>query len=379
MQFSQVIAQKEVIGQLIKSASMGRVPHAQLFAGALGHGGLPLAMAYATYLNCPNRTDSDSCGVCASCVQMQNFAHPDLHFVYPVNTPKGKSSSTKPISDHYIKEWREQLRSTGGYFTEQEWYIALDIENKEGNISKFEAEDIIRKLSFKSYESEYKIVILFLPERMNREAANRLLKIIEEPWDKSLFLMVGLSPELLLQTISSRLQTINIPPIDLNSLASRLVAEGVDEESAIRFSQMSRGDYLAALRLSRERDEVSDEFDFFVKLMRLSYENRHLELMTLAEGVATSLGREQQKALINNSIRLLRESYMINAGLEGLCSLTDVEYNFCKKFSPYVNNKNIEQLIAEMELVIKHISYNGNAKIVFTHFVLTVSKLIGVL
>lgn len=373
MQFADIIGQEETKAHLINGVLRGRVPHAQLLAGALGHGGLPLALAYATYLNCTSRTENDSCGRCPSCVQMKACAHPDLHFVFPVNTPKGKSSSAKPISDHYIAAWREQVASTGGYFTEQQWYKTLDIENKEGNISTYEADEIIRKLSFKSYESEYKIVVVFLPERMNHQAANKLLKIIEEPWDKSLFLMVGLSAEKLIATISSRLQTIAIPPIKQTVLQARLESDGLGREQAARLSAMSRGNYLDAQRLEAEKDEISDEFDFFVKLMRLSYENKHLELMELADSVA-GLGREQQKHLINNALRLLRESYMINAGLESLCRLTDAEYKFCKKFSPFVNNKNIETLVSLMEALVADISHNANAKIAFTHFVLTVSK-----
>ncbi|MFI3266600.1 MAG: DNA polymerase III subunit delta [Rikenellaceae bacterium] len=373
MQFSQIIGQDKIKEHLIAGAQRGRVPHAQLFAGELGFGGLPLALAYITYLNCTNRSDKDSCGECPSCVQMRSCAHPDVHYVFPVNTPKGKSSSTKPLSDHYLAQWREQVTSTKGYFTEQEWYKTLDIENKEGNISTFEADEIIRKLSFKSYESEFKVVLMFLPERMNRQAANKLLKIIEEPWDKSLFIMVGLSASMLLETISSRLQSLSIPPIESQPLLAELIEGGISKDAAERLSRMSRGNYLDALRLYEQRDVVSDEFDFFVKLMRLSYENKHLELMELAEAVA-SLGREQQKFLINNSIRLLRDSYMINAGLENLCRLTDAEYSFCKKFAPFVNNKNIEFLVDQMELLIRDISSNANARIAFTHFVLMVSK-----
>ncbi len=373
MQFSDVIGQQELKAHLTASVRKGRVPHAQLFAGALGYGGLPLALAYISYLNCKHRSDEDSCGRCASCVQMRACAHPDLHFVFAVNTPKGKSGSTKPLSDHYLAPWREQISSTGGYFSEQDWYKTLNIENKEGNISSLEADEILRKLAFKSYESEYKVVLIFLPERMNHQAANKLLKIIEEPWDKSLFLMVGLSPQMLIDTIASRVQTIAIPPIKEQDLMARLLKDGTPQQMAARLSKVARGNYLDAMRLYSEKDTVSEEFDFFVKLMRLSYENKHLELMNLADSVS-SLGREQQKFLISNSIRLLRESYMINAGLESLCGLSDVEYNFCKKFSPFVNNKNIEFLVSEMETILTDISHNANAKIAFTHFVLTVSK-----
>lgn len=148
-----------------------------------------------------------------SCRQIAQLAHPDVHFVFPVNTPKGKSSGEKPLSDAFLSQWRRLFEKTGGYFSEPMWYSAIEIDNKQGNISTFEADEIIRKLSFKAFESEYKAVIIWLPERMNTQAANKLLKIIEEPWEKTLFLMVSESPERLLPTILSRMQVVDVPAI----------------------------------------------------------------------------------------------------------------------------------------------------------------------
>lgn len=176
MQFKDVIGQQEVKQRLVGSVDRGRISHAQLFTGDEGVGALPLAIAYAQYLNCPHRHDGDSCGVCPSCHQIGQLAHPDLHFVFPVNTPKGKSSSEKPLSNQFMPLWRDQVASTGGYFNEQMWYETIAIDNKQGNISTFEADEIIRALSFKAFESEYKVVLIWLPERMNVQAANKLLK-----------------------------------------------------------------------------------------------------------------------------------------------------------------------------------------------------------
>lgn len=379
MQFKDVIGQQEVKQKLISSVERGRVSHAQLFVGDEGVGALPLAIAYAQYLNCPHRHDGDSCGVCPSCYQIGQLAHPDLHFVFPVNTPKGKSSSEKPISSRFMPQWRELVSSTGGYFNEQMWYEALEIDNKQGNISTFEADEIIRALSFKSFESEYKIVLIWLPERMNIPAANKLLKILEEPWDKTLFLMVSQSPDKLLPTIISRTQGITIPAIEQADLAAWLMShKNLTEADADKIARLSRGNLLEADRYLQaiSSGAGTEAFDLFVKLMRLSYENRHMELLEWAETVAV-MGREEQKRLMSNSIRLIRDSYMMTAGVPEISYLFGKEYEFCKKFAPYVNNSNVEQLVAEMELVIRQVGQNGNPKLIFPHFALTVSKLIG--
>ena len=315
MQFKDVIGQQEVKQKLISSVERGRVSHAQLFVGDEGVGALPLAIAYAQYLNCPHRYDGDSCGVCPSCYQIGQLAHPDLHFVFPVNTPKGKSSSEKPSSSRFMPQWRELVSSTGGYFNEQMWYEALEIDNKQGNISTFEADEIIRALSFKSFESEYKIVLIWLPERMNIPAANKLLKILEEPWDKTLFLMVSQSPDKLLPTIISRTQGITIPAIEQADLAAWLMShKNLTEADADKIARLSRGNLLEADRCLQaiSSGAGTEAFDLFVKLMRLSYENRHMELLEWAETVAV-MGREEQKRLMSNSIRLIRDSYMMTA------------------------------------------------------------------
>lgn len=376
MQFKDIVGQEEIKGRLTRSVAQGRISHAQLFAGAEGVGALPLAIAYAQYLNCPDRGADDSCGVCPSCHQIGQLAHPDLHFAFPVNTPRGKSSSEKPVSDHYLPQWREQVLSTGGYFSEQMWYATLDIENKQGNISKFEADEIIRKLSFKAFASPYKIVVIWLPERMNVQAANTLLKMLEEPWDKTVFLMVSESPDKLLPTILSRLQVVDVPAIAPEAMNLYLTAHGVTASDAPAVARLSRGSLLEAQRCMGTGGEEEQYFEFFVQLMRLSYEDRHMELLEWAENAA-ALGREEQKRLMANSIRLIRDSYMMTAGMDGLSFLHGKELAFCRKFAPFVNNTNVEAIVREMELVILQITRNGSPKIIFTHFALVISKLVN--
>jgi len=377
VQFKDIVGQRETIGHPVRGVDSGRIGHAQLFTGDEGFGGLPLAVAYVQYIHCTNRHDGDSCGVCPSCRQIGQLAHPDVHFVFPVNTPKGRSSGEKPLSDRFLPQWRKIFAETGGYFNEPMWYSAIDIDNKQGNISTFEADEIIRKLSFKSFESEYKAVIIWLPERMNVQAANKLLKILEEPWSKTLFLLVSASPDRLLATILSRTQSVAVPGIGTEPLVAYLSStRGLSAADAQQVARLSRGSVLEAGRILAHGSGEDAHFDLFVRLMRLSYENKHMELLDWAETVA-SMGREEQKRLMENSIRLIRDSYMLTAGVERIAFLFGREYDFCRKFAPYVHNGNVERIVAEMELVIRQIAQNGNPRIVFPHFALSISKLIN--
>jgi DNA polymerase-3 subunit delta' len=347
MQFKDIEGHEELKRRLVKAIDAGRVSHAQMFSGEAGSGTLPLALAYIQYLNCSNRSEGDSCGLCPSCQKITALAHPDLHFVMPVNK-EGKKSGEAVTSDSFLPEWRKLVLQTEGLFDEQMWYHALGLERLQGLISKKEADEVIRKLSFKSFEGGYKAVVVWLPERMNTEAANTLLKILEEPWEKTLFILVSEQPRLLLPTILSRVQEIVVPG----------------------------GEFEARRRLAgADAEEGSENFEMFVELTRLSYNDRHLELIKWAER-ATALGRERQKRMLEDFIRLVRSSFMINAGLEDIAYLWGAESDFCRKFSPFINNRNVEGLVTEMESALGQLRRNGSAAIVFTHFALSVSKMI---
>ena len=375
MRFADIIGQQELKRHLAQSVDRGRISHAQLFTGAAGTGALPLAIAYAQYLNCPNRKDGDSCGVCPSCQQTAVLAHPDLHFVFPVNK-QGKKSGEVVLSAEFMPQWRECVASTAGYFTPQQWYDRLDLgKTLRGMISAKEADEIIRRLSFKSFESEYKIMLIWLPETMNDEAANKILKILEEPWDKTIFLMVSERPDLLLSTIISRTQEVAVPRLTVEDLMP--MVEG-DEQQRRNTARLAAGDLIEMRRLTGgEEDAVRREsFDLFCRLMRLSYNDKHLELIDWADEVAT-LTREQQRSMLRHAARLLRESYMLHAGLGQISYLWGEEAAFCNKFAPFIGNQNIEFLIGEIEQAMRQVSQNGNPRIIFTHFALAVSKQIN--
>ena len=352
--------------------------HAQLFSGEAGYGTLPLALAYVQYLFCKNRHDGDSCGVCPSCQQIEALAHPDLHFVFPVNKREKKSGEVV-TSDMFIDKWREIWREKRGIFSAEEWYSMLDLgKTMKGLISAKESEEIIRKLQFKSFSSDYKAMIIWLPEAMNQEAANKILKILEEPWDKTLFILVSEHTELLLQTITSRTQEVSVGRIDIETLKRVAMAEGKSDHEAHTMARLANGSMLELRELLLgETDEIrATSFELFVRLMRLSYNDKHLELFEWADDIA-ALSREGQRQFFLHSVRLLRESYMLHAGLGSLSYLWGEEEKFCRNFAPFIGNQNIEILVEEIERAMLQIAQNGAPRIVFTHFALAVSKQIN--
>ena len=379
MRFADITGQDELKAHLVRSIDSGRISHAQLFTGAAGAGTLPMAIAYVQYLNCTNRHNGDSCGECPSCRKIAALAHPDLHFVFPVNK-QGKKSGEVVRSDDFIDDWRDIVASTEGYFSPQEWFDRLDLgKTLKGMISAKETDEIIRKLSFKSFEAEYKTMIIWLPETMNEEAANKILKILEEPWDKTLFILVTERADRLLQTIISRTQEVAVPRLKPEVLEQVVRSAGESDEAKVRnVARLANGDLCELRRLmAGATDDVRHEsFEMFCSLMRFSYNDRHLELITWAEEIA-QLTREQQLSFLRHSARLLRESYIMHAGAAGATYLWGEEAAFCNKFAPFIGSRNIEPLIGEIETAMAQIGQNGNPKIVFTHFALTVSKYIA--
>ncbi|WP_295913487.1 DNA polymerase III subunit delta [uncultured Alistipes sp.] len=378
MRFADITGQEDLKRHLAQSVDAGRVSHAQLFTGLAGAGALALAVAYVQYLCCRHRRDGDSCGECPDCKQIAALAHPDLHLVFPVNK-QGKKSGEVMRSDEFLPRFRELFTERGGYFSAQDWYDRLDLgKTLKGMIAAREADEIIRKLSFKSFEADYKTMLIWLPEAMNEEAANKILKILEEPWEKTLFLLVSEQPDRLLPTIISRTQEVAVPRIAPDVLEGVAHGQGIaDPVKARNMARLAGGDLVELQHLvAGENDALRKEnFDLFCGLMRLSYNDKHLELVTWAEDAA-QLSREQQRAFLRDASRLLRESYMLHAGIHEISYLWGEELAFCSKFAPFVGSQNIEPLIGEIESALAQISQNGNPTIVFTHFALAVSKMI---
>ena len=364
MKFSDIIGHDELKRRLAQQIDAGRISHAQLFSGLAGYGTLPLALAYVQYLFCPNRHAGDSCGVCPSCQQVASLAHPDLHFVFPVNKREKKSGEVI-TSDMFLDLWRTTWREKRGIFTAEEWYERLDLgKTMKGLITAKESEEIIRKLQFKSFSSEYKAMIIWLPETMNQEAANKILKILEEPWEKTLFILVSERADLLLQTITSRTQEVTVRGIDNATLERIALSQGKSEVEARNMARLAKGSILELEALMRgESDEARHQyFELFCALMRLSYNDKHLELIEWAEEM-TTLTREAQRQFFLNAVRLLRESYMLHAGLGSISYLWGEEADFCRKFAPFIGNQNIEILVEEIETAMMEIAQNGAPRI----------------
>ena len=378
MRFADITGQDDLKRHLAQTVDAGRVSHAQLFTGASGFGTLALAVAYVQYLCCRHRRNGDSCGECPDCRQIEALAHPDLHLVFPVNK-QGKKSGEVIRSDEFLPQFRTLFAERRGYFSPQEWYDRLDLgKTLKGMIAAREADEIIRKLSFKSFEADYKTMLVWLPETMNEEAANKILKILEEPWERTLFILVSEHPDRLLPTILSRTQEVCVPRIAPEVLEREAFARGVaDPLQARNMARLADGDLLELGHLVAGESDAQrkEHFDLFCSLMRLSYNDKHLELVTWAEDAA-QLSREQQRGFLRDAARLLRESYMLHAGIREISYLWGEELAFCTKFAPFVGSQNIEPLIAEIESASAQIAQNGNPTIVFTRFALSVSKMI---
>lgn len=374
MNFSQFPGQKETISRLIRSVKEERVSHAQLFSGPEGCGSLPLALAYAKYVSCENRSDNDSCGTCKSCVKHEKMIHPDLHFVFPVIKNKKES---EPVSDSFIQEWREFIRKSP-FFTLNNWLDSIEVGNAQGMIFASEAGEIIRKLNLKTFESDFKIMIIWLPEKMHPSAANKLLKMIEEPPDKTLFLLVSDEPDKILPTIISRCQLVRIPAFRTDEISKYLMsAFSADEKKTAETARVSNGNIIRAAELLANEDSSMVNLDFFKKLMRFAWKRDIISLINWSEEIAQT-GRESQKSFILYSLRIIRENLMLSMDQlrNRLVFLAGEEASFSENFHPFIKEDNVYSLTDEFSLAHAHIEANGNARIVFLDLGLKIAKLI---
>ena len=375
MLFSEIVGHDDLKKRLIQSVNENRVAHAQLFVGTEGSGKMALAIAYAQYLNCQNRTESDSCGVCPSCKKYMSLSHPDLHFIFPTAT--NKSVKKDPESDLFLAEWREYFSDCQGYVNLSEWFDKLDIENKQGIINVRDASTVIRKLSFKSYESEYKVVILWMPEKLNVFSANKLLKLIEEPPEKTLFLLVAENQEEVLSTIRSRCVLVKVPRLDTAVIKDALVEKcGCSEQLALDAATMSNGSWPLAKRFSNDIDNEMLYADTFRKWMRYCFKGAVPELIDFVANEIKGLGREKQKALLEYGLNIFHCSLLINNNISSAVMLTSAEKTFAQNFAPYINMKNVTQICALFEESINQIVRNANAQLVFMDDSLKMSKLL---
>jgi DNA polymerase-3 subunit delta' len=347
----------------------GRVSHAQLFAGPTGVGKFALAVAYAQYLACSNRTEEDSCGVCPSCLQYAKLQHPDLHFVFPI--VKGDEGD---VCDAFVDKFRNMILERS-YFDLEDWYRVLGVETKQGLIYEKESSEILRKLSLKSFGDGYKVMLVWLPEKMNSTCANKLLKMLEEPPVRTLFLLVSEHPEQLLSTILSRVQEVGVHRMSEGDIVDGLKVEyaWLGDAEAQNIAHMANGSYLSALRVMSETDDIEGYFDDFIALMRNAWlvgqkkdYDALLKLRQWSNEMADGkVGREKQKAFLQYAQRQIRENYIHNFGQTEINYQTVKEKNFSQKFAPFIHDGNVERIMEELDKAESQITQNGNAKMIF--------------
>lgn len=356
MQFSEIAGQEQIKQQLIQTVKENRISHARLFLGPEGSGALPLALAYAQYISCEDRGEKDSCGQCSSCRKYGKLIHPDLHFSYPFFARHKEDTALS-----FIEEWRQAFL-TNPYLGLDEWRARLEAENKQANINIAECHQIIKKLSLKPFEAEYKVLIMWLPEYLDKEG-NTLLKIIEEPPQKTLFLLVAENQDQILNTILSRTQLIKIPKLGTKEVERYLETEmHIGAQRAQQIAYLANGNVQAALRLASE--EADDNFILLRDWLRMCFTNRGLQIIEFTEKLSR-MGRENQKNFLRYSMQLLREVIIILSGAEELVHLPQAEKDFVKNFAQSAGSAKTEALFSELEKAHYHVERNANAKILF--------------
>jgi len=361
MFFKDVVGQDTMKARLIRSVQDVRVSHAQLFFGPPGSGKLPLALAYARFIHCKDRKSEDACGICPSCIKYDKLVHPDLHFSFPIVRAEGKNKP--PVCEDYYPQWREVLLKNA-YLSENEWYLALNAENKQGIINREESRDILRKMSLKAYEGGYKIIIMWLPEKMHPSAANGLLKLLEEPAEGTLFLLVSEHTDVILPTILSRTQMVRLQPVDNRSMKKGLLKNFPDTGDLVDdVVRRANGDYGMARLIMENEEQSLVYFEDFVFLMRRCYGRDIVEISGWIDKIST-LGREKLKDFLGYGLRMIRENFMLNLSQEQLSYLSEKEHEFSAKFSSFIHPGNTAQMAAEFEQAIGHIEANGYARLV---------------
>ncbi|BDB52185.1 ATP-binding protein [Flavobacterium ammonificans] len=379
MQFSEILGQEYIKSHLTKSASLGRIPHAQLFVGPEGSGTLPMAIAYAQYILC-NNSNGENNGENKSCnLKFDKLSHPDLHFVYP--TVATEDVKTKPKSIDFIGDWRAFV-TQNPYGSLFDWYTVLGVNNKQGEIRVDDAQEILKTLSLKSYEGGYKIMIVWMADKMNTPASNKLLKLLEEPPEKTIFILITEQEEDLIQTIRSRCQVLHFGGLPENTIAEALVAQKqIDPKLAATIAHQAQGNFNKALHLLQNDDNSYPFDEWFVTWVRAAFKAKGnaaaiQDLIQWSDEVA-GLGRETQKKFLSFCVEMFRQALLLNYESPSLVYLEpNVEKFQLANFAPFVNGNNIQEIFKELSDAMYHIERNGNAKIILTDLSIKLTRLI---
>ena len=369
MQFSNVVGQTQLKEQLINSAKADKISHAHLFLGKLGHGGLPLALSFVQYILCENRLEQDSCGTCPSCMKVTKNQHPDVHFSFPT------VQAISQTSDALLKEWREQI-AENPYFDLNTWIKKSDEKERKPIISVHESQQIIKKLSLRSFEGGYKVMIIWHPEEMNTACANKLLKIIEEPPARTLFILVAESQDKLLQTILSRTQTTLVPRLSIDDMRDYIVANGLAGKGvAESIASRSDGNLIEALNLISESGDKDENYLLFTQLMRVCYRKNVVDMMEWSEEIAAT-SKESQKMFLSYSLHMFRQSLLRNYTENHLTRVSEDENGFLDNFARFITGNNVQDFLQTFSDAHYHIERNANSKILFTNLCFQVMRFI---
>lgn len=379
MLFTEVIGQEHIKNHLTTSADNGRISHAQLFVGPEGCGALPMAIAYAQYLLCKNLNGENTGGNDACNLKFKNYSHPDLHFAFPVAA--NDKVKKHPVSSHFLEEWRELLKEQpyGNLF---DWYKKLGIENKQGQIGVDEAQDIVKSLALKSYEGGYKVMIIWMAEKMNTSAANKLLKLIEEPPEKTIFILIAEDEEQIINTILSRCQVLHFPPLAELDIKNALLQQfDIAEADATKIAHQANGNYNKACDLVYHDSEDIQFEEWFVYWIRSAFKAKgnkaaiH-DLISWSETIAKT-GRETQKQFLHFCMDYFRQALLLNYNAQELVFVEPKSESFkLEKFAPFVHGNNIMDISNELQDAIYHIERNGNAKIILTDLSIKLTRLL---
>ena len=379
MLFTDIIGQQKAKQQLIRSVENKRIPHAQLFVAPKGSGALPLAIAYAQYILCQNTNGENITGNEACNLKFNKLMHPDMHFVFPVAT--NTNVKKHPISNLFLDEWRDFVTQNpyGDLF---DWYRQLSIENKQGQIGVDEAENIVKKLSLKAYEGNFKVMLIWMAEKMNSAASNKLLKLIEEPPEKTILLLITENEDQLLDTIKSRCQLVKLFPLSENEVKSALLElEHISENEAVKIAQQADGNWNIALKLAHD-EETEDQFEqWFITWVRTAFRAKGNaavvnDLVDWSTAIAAT-GREVQKNFLQYCLRFFRQAMLKNYHADELVFLEPKTSDFSlEKFAPFVHSGNVLEISSELSDAIYHIERNGNAKIILLDLSIKLTRLL---
>lgn len=379
MLFQEILGHEHIKKHLTQSVDNGRIPHAQLFVGPEGCGTLPMAIAYAQYILCKNVAGENTGGNASCNLKFKSFSHPDLHFAFPVTTSDKVKS--KPVSGFYLEEWR-QLLSQQPYGNLYDWYQLLGVDNKQGLISVNEAHEIVKSLSLKAFEGGYKVMLIWMADKMNIDAANKLLKLIEEPPEKTIFILITEDEEQIITTIKSRCQIVHFPPLPEEVIVKGLVRDfEIDDNIAIKIAHQANGNYNKACDLVYHDTEDSQFEDWFIFWIRAAFKAKgnksaiH-DLISWSEEIAKK-GRETQKQFLHYCLGFFRQALLMNYNAENLVYLETKTDNFkLENFAPFVHGGNIMDISEELQDAIYHIERNGNSKIILTDLSIKLTRLL---